>query len=55
LKSFFDELILLFFEDIGYIELLKFLVCKVDEELLKRVYAKYFKAKYIEDSYTFSK
>lgn len=46
-ESFLQKLVLLLFEDVRNIELLKLLIGKVYKELFKRVDAEYLKAKYI--------
>ena len=46
-ESFLQKLVLLLFEDVRNVELLKLLVGKVDEELFERVDSEYLKAKNI--------
>ena len=50
LESLSEKLVLFFFEDIGDVELLKFFVGKVDEELLQRVDFEDFKAEDVQQS-----
>ncbi len=51
LQSLPQELILLFFEDVGDVELLQFLIREVYEELLQRVNPQDLKTKDVKQTY----
>ena len=47
-ESFLQKLVLFLFEDVGHIQLLQFLIGKIDEELFQRVDLQDFKSKNIK-------
>ena len=53
-ESFLKKLVLFLFEDVGHIQLLQFLIGKIDEELFQRVDLQHFKSKNIKQADTFS-
>ena len=53
-ETFLQKLVLFLFEDVGHIQLLQFLIGKIDEELFQRVDLQDFKSKNIKQADTFS-
>ena len=52
-EAFLQKLVLFLFEDVGHVQLLQFLIGKIDEELFQRVDLQHFESKNVKQANTF--